>query len=212
MCCAEERSKDHARGEDRRRPVGREAYGSDAIRRSRTLQSTPSASVSAPAKQLRADPAAAAIRGHGRCSGGWRAVIAGIGVSGPQIVEGVRQPWGSVLGIRDSSRSCARCSSGRIRWRRRSQGSRCRTRAPARRRRKADTPIMHMIAELRSGSAPDRPNEGRRRSRRVAAARVVPRLMPRLHVGIEEGLRRAGGGRAPRASRSGARRSSSPTT
>ena len=48
-------------------------------------------------------------------AGGGR-VIAGLGVSGPQIVEGwYGQPWGGPTGVREYVASCARCSRARSR-------------------------------------------------------------------------------------------------
>src|SRR5438874_3557220 len=114
-----------------------EAYGSDAI--------TPLAYLAALTKRIRlgtgimqlaARPPATAAMAVGTVdalAGGGR-VIAGLGVSGPQIVEGwYGQPGAGRTGaFAITSRSCARCSSARSPSRTTGARSRCRTRGPAR--------------------------------------------------------------------------------
>ena len=134
-------------------------------------------------------------------AGGGR-VIAGLGVSGPQIVEGwYGQPWGKPYWrIRDYVDDHAQGLRAQgARRPRRAARSRCPTRARARSASASrSTSILHMNPRL-----PIWLGTGTEANVKLTAEIAdgwlplgfVPRLMPMLRPWLEEGFRRAGGGK-----------------
>jgi len=112
-----------------------EAYGSDAITPLAYLAAlTQRIRLGTGIMQLAARPPASAAMAAGTVdamAGGGR-VIAGLGVSGPQIVEGWYGGASRTGASATTSPSCARCSSARSPWPTRDARSRCRTAGPAR--------------------------------------------------------------------------------